>query len=386
VQTAFPSTPFSATENGTVGNGETNRTGAAHERRRTAFRQGASSVRFALALIGAILWSVGSAAAEPPLVPRVLVVVAFQDNGTSPPTMEAAPWVRREGLSDPIVTASHVSLRCNVPRTICLLVSGVGKTNALASLLSLGLDPGVDLRRTYVVVSGIAGVSPEQATIGTPAWASYVVDYDLAHEIDARQLPASFPDSRFEQGCMTTPWCGKAGWRAGTEMYRLDPKAVRFAYAITRHVALSDPPLLANVRARYAQPAARARPHVTRCDIVAGDTYWVGSRLGRFSDAWMKHWTAGRGTYCMTANEDVAFAVAMKKLTQMGRGDYARFVDLRTGSDFDREHPGQTAIEALRAGIADGTFEVAAENGYRTARVFVRYVNEHWDSLRNGLP
>jgi purine nucleoside permease len=249
------------------------------------------------------------------------------------------------------------------------------------------MDPGVDLRDTYVIVSGIAGVSPERATLGTPAWASYVVDYDLAHEIDARQLPAGFADSRFQQGCMTAAeWCGKAGWFAGTEVYALDPRAVRFAYAITKDAVLVDPPLLQRLRLRYVQPAARAKARVTRCDIIAGDTYWVGSRLGRFSDLWMKHWTGGAGTYCMTANEDVAYAAAMKKLAQLGRVDYGRFVDLRTGSDFDREHSGQTAIEALRAGVTDGTFQVAAENGYRTARVLVRYIDAHWPALKNGLP
>jgi purine nucleoside permease len=325
-------------------------------------------------------------AAPSPLAPRVLVVVAFADDGVSAPTEEAAPWVEREGLNVRIRTAAAVSLRCNAGRTVCLLISGEGKVNAVTSLLSLGLDSGVDLRRTYVIVSGIGGVSPETGTIGTAAWATWIVDYDIAHEMDARELPSSFPDARFQQGCFTGTWCGKDGWRTGTEVFELDPRATRFAYGLTKNVALQDPPFLAKIRAPYPEAIARAKPHVQRCDILGGDTYWVGTRIGNFSRAWMKHWTNGAGTYCMTAMEDTGYAGTMKKLAALGRVDYHRFFELRAGSDFDRPHAGQTAIEVLRAGITAGTFPIAVQNAYLTSRVVERYVNAHWATLVNGPP
>ena len=325
-------------------------------------------------------------AAEAVLAPRVLVVVAFQDNGASAPTEEAAPWVFSEGLRERVATASAVSLRCNAARTACLLISGEGKVNAVTSLLSLGLDPRVDLRRTYVIVSGIAGTSPDVATIGTAAWARYIVDYDIAHEMDARELPATLTDSRFQQGCMTGTWCGKAGWRTGTEVFALDPNTVRFAYDLTKNVELASPPFVAKIRAAYPQSIARERPHVEMCDIVAGDTYWVGNRLASFAAAWTKRWTNAAGTYCMTSMEDSAYAGTMKKLAAVGRVDYARFLDLRSGSDFDRPHAGQTALDVLRAGITSGTFPIAVRNCYLTSRVVVRYIVAHWDDLRNGIP
>jgi purine nucleoside permease len=347
------------------------------------------ALRLALVPLVLSLFStlVASASAAPtPLAPRVLVVVAFADDGVSAPTEEAAPWVEREGLDVRIRTAAAVSLRCFAARTVCLLISGEGKVNAVASLLSLGLDPGVDLRRTYVIVSGIGGVSPETGTIGTAAWATWIVDYDIAHEMDARELPASFPDARFQQGCFTGTWCGKDGWRTGTEVFELDPRATRFAYGLTKSVALDDPPFLAKIRAPYPEAIARAKPHVERCDILGGDTYWVGTRIGNFSRAWMKHWTNGAGTYCMTAMEDTGYAGTMKKLAAVGRVDYHRFFELRAGSDFDRPHAGQTAIEVLRAGITAGTFPIAVNNAYLTSRVVERYVAAHWATLQNGLP
>ncbi len=339
-------------------------------------------------LVLSLVWStVGSVGAAPAtLAPRVLVVVAFEDDGVSAPTEEAAPWVEREGLNVRMRTAAAVSLRCNSQRTVCLLISGEGKVNAVTSLLSLGLDPGVDLRRTYVIVSGIGGVSPETGTIGTAAWATWIVDYDIAHEMDARELPASFPDSRFQQGCFTGTWCGNDGWRTGTEVFELDPRAVRFAYGLTKNVALDDPPLLAKIRSAYPEAIARAKPHVETCDILGGDTYWVGTRIGNFSRAWMKHWTDGAGTYCMTAMEDTGYAGTMKKLAAVGRVDYHRFFELRAGSDFDRPHSGETAIEVLRAGITAGTFPIAVNNAYLTSRVVERYVASHWATLEKGLP
>jgi len=40
-------------------------------------------------------------------------------------------------------------------------------------------------------------VDPEDASIGSAAWAEYVVDGDLAHEIDAREMPPDWPTGRF---------------------------------------------------------------------------------------------------------------------------------------------------------------------------------------------
>jgi purine nucleoside permease len=355
-----------------------------------SLKEAMATVPFAAALVAAILLFPCAAASSPSqqlrLSPRALVIVAFADNGSKTPTEEAAPWVLEEGIDERIATASKTSLRCNASRTVCLLITGVGKVNAATSLLSLGMDPAVDLRRTYLIVSGIAGVSPSAATIGSPAWAGWIVDYDLAHEIDARELPPDFADSRFQQGCTTETGCGKAGWREGTEAFELDSRAVRFAYGLTKNLRLPDPPLLAKIRSAYSQRAARERPHVERCDIEAGDTYWVGTRLAQFADGWMKHWTNGAGTYCMTAMEDTAYAGSIKTLASLGKVDAHRFLDLRTGSDFDRQHPGQSAIGLLDAGIAGGTFQIAAQNGYLTSRVVVRYIDAHWDALRNGLP
>ncbi len=344
----------------------------------------------AAAVLGLLLFCAAAAlparAQSGRVAPRVLILVAFQENANGPPTEEAAPWYATEGLRYKVATATGTILRCNTARTMCLLIGGIGKLNALTSLLALGFDDKVDLRRSYIILSGIAGTSPEVATVGSAAWARWIVDYDMAHEIDGRELSPGMKYSRFQQGCFTGGFCGKAGWTAGTEVFELDSRTVRFAYGISRSVALEDPPIFKTYRSAYAQPAARTDPKVMMCDVIGGDTYWVGTLLGQFSAWWMKQWTGGAATYCMTSMEDGAFAMAVKRLTPLGRADYHRFLDLRAASDFDRQHAGQTALQALKAGATAGTFNAAAQNAYLTTRAVARYIVAHWATLQNGVP
>ncbi len=61
----------------------------------------------------------------------------------------------------------------------------------------LAPDPRFDLSKAYWLVAGIAGVDPEDASIGSAAWAEWLVDGDLAHEIDAREMPKDWPTGYF---------------------------------------------------------------------------------------------------------------------------------------------------------------------------------------------
>jgi purine nucleoside permease len=73
------------------------------------------------------------------------------------------------------------------------IVTGEGTARASASVTALGHDPRFDLSHAYWVVAAIAGIDPKIAFVGSAAWAHYVVDGDLAHEIDAREIPPDWP-------------------------------------------------------------------------------------------------------------------------------------------------------------------------------------------------
>src|ERR1700688_4166909 len=72
------------------------------------------------------------------------------------------------------------------------VLTGVGTGRAASTIMALGLDPRFDLTKAYWLVAGIAGIDPADASLGSAAWAEWVVDGDLAHEIDAREIPAGW--------------------------------------------------------------------------------------------------------------------------------------------------------------------------------------------------
>jgi purine nucleoside permease len=54
------------------------------------------------------------------------------------------------------------------------------------------MDARFDVAHAYWLVAGIAGINPLRGSIGSAAWAEWVVDGDLAREIDSREIPADW--------------------------------------------------------------------------------------------------------------------------------------------------------------------------------------------------
>ena len=71
-------------------------------------------------------------------------------------------------------------------------VSGTTVRSAV-QVMALMADPRFDFTKSYWLVNGIAGVDPENASVGSAAWARWVVDGDIAYEIDSREAPAEWP-------------------------------------------------------------------------------------------------------------------------------------------------------------------------------------------------
>ena len=56
------------------------------------------------------------------------------------------------------------------------MCTGGGVTNAATSVTALALDSRFDLSKAYWIVAGIAGVDPQDASLGSAAWAKWLVD------------------------------------------------------------------------------------------------------------------------------------------------------------------------------------------------------------------
>jgi purine nucleoside permease len=84
------------------------------------------------------------------------------------------------------------ALRYNAQKQVLGIVTGEGSLRAAASIMALGLDERFDLSKAYWLVPAIAGIDPSYASVGSAAWAEWIIDRDLNFEIDAREIPADW--------------------------------------------------------------------------------------------------------------------------------------------------------------------------------------------------
>lgn len=337
-----------------------------------------------LALMLAAAASLAQAQAQPAAAPRplkVLIIAMFEP--------EAAPWIEpmklTESIPVPGLLPESPALRCNTD-DVCLLTAGMGHANVAASTMAVTLDPRFDLRQTYVLIAGIAGIDPARGTLGTAAWARYLVDVGIAHELDAREMPRGWASGYF--GIMTKGPGEKPKLEYHTEVAQLDEALLQKALALSKNATLADSDAAKAYRKRYKQTAAHQPPSVTQCDTLGGDTWWHGDKLGEHARAWTRLLTDGKGVYCTTQQEDNATYNALARATAAGRADVKRLAVLRTASNFDRPHSGQSAYASLMASTAGtpGGFVPATQNLYAVGGLLVNDIVAHWDQWRVGVP
>src|SRR5580692_4417399 len=139
---------------------------------------------------GALSAPVPDSTRDDPIPIKVVIVTMFEvgaDTGDRPGELQY--WVERNHLDTvfPFPQAYH-DLRMNRDGVLAVL-TGMGTAKAAGSIMALGLDPRFDLRKAYWVVAGISGIDPADGSLGSAAWAEWVVDGDLAMGMEARKFP-----------------------------------------------------------------------------------------------------------------------------------------------------------------------------------------------------
>ncbi|HNY45472.1 MAG TPA: purine nucleoside permease [Casimicrobium sp.] len=315
---------------------------------------------------------------------RALKVVIFS---MFPP--EAAPWIAPLKLTQEVAVPGLLpdapSIKCNTD-DVCIMVAGMGHANVAASVTALTLDPRFDLRKTDFLVAGIAGIDPARGTTGTATWARYLVDVGIAHEIDAREMPKNWRSGYI--GIMTKGPGEKPKFDYHTELAQLDEALLQKALALSKSATLADNDKARAYRAKYKHAPANQPPTVTQCDTLAGDTWWHGHKLGQHARTWTKLLTDGNGVYCTTQQEDNATHNALERAAAAGKVDIKRLAVLRTASNFDRPHPGQTAYASLMASTngTSGGFGPATANLYNVGGLLVRDIVTRWNQWEAGVP
>ena len=254
--------------------------------------------------------------------------------------------------------------------------------------MALGLDARFDLRRAYFLVNGIAGVDPTQASVGSAAWASFVVG-DVARELDAREAPADWPYGVFPVGATAprpaaitpVPW-------ARSNLFELNAKLARWAFELTRGIELPDDPAVAALRAGFAGTSgleAAARPPVVlQGDVFCSNRFWHGATLTQHARDWVRLYTEGKGTFVMSAMEDAGFMTAAERLAAAGLIDAGRILLLRTASNYTMPGPGQTAVESIHAPLL-GT-GLALECAHVVGSRVLEHLVERWNETAGQIP
>ena len=340
-----------------------------------------------LSLCVSFIGNLPAYAQQKPWPIRAVVVTTFEigaDTGDTPGEFQY--WVEREHLDQVLQFPGGVhSLRTNADHTVLGMVSGTTLVNATASMMALGLDPRFDLTHAYFLINGIAGVDPHDASIGSAAWANYVVS-DVAREIDPHDAPKDWPYGLFPNGA-DGPRPAKvpsASWMR-SNLYTLNPKLVAWAFQQTRNLNLGDDPVVAKFRAGFIGfPNAQRAPFVLIGDDFASDYYWHGTTMTQYANDWVSLYTGGKGNFVMTEMEDSGFLEALERLATMHRVDDDRVLVLRTGSNYSMPRPGHTAVESVTAPYI-GT-ALAANAAWLCGSTVMHQILDHWDTTSVIIP
>jgi purine nucleoside permease len=341
-----------------------------------------------LALLAALLL-IPTAASAKPIPVKVVIVNLFEigaDEGDAPGEFQL--WKTRRHLDTRIpFPQGYHDLFYNPKTQVLGMVTGMGNIKSATATLALGLDPRFDLTHAYWLVAGIAGIDPQAASVGSAAWAHYLVDGDMAHEIDPREIPADWKYGYFalhSKGPQDkTPLQPVNG-----EMFELNPALQNWAFTLTKNLKLADDPSVAQMRAAYTTfPAAQTPPRVIKGDQLAAMTYWHGEKMTQWARDWTAFWTGGKGQFVTSAMEETGIAQSLTYLTKAHRADISRLMVLRAGSNFTMPPPGVTAAQnVLRENQGYTGMTVALESLYQTGSVVIDELLAHWPRYAAKTP
>jgi purine nucleoside permease len=368
----------------------------------------------ALVRVAALLLAVGGIGVRAePIRPKVVLLGYFETSraygvqgfwGETDKPGELYYWIEGYKLTRRIpVEGAFNEVWANADASIIALKIGPNSLHPAVNVTALGLDRKFDLSQSYWLISGIAGTSPVTGTIGDIVWTDFVVNGDVAHEIDAREIPADWPSGYFPAG-KTGPfpqprvqpgseedvrtWPGNFHQNRSRTITQLNVRLTQWAYGLTKDEVLQNTEAMRKVRHDYTQDAARAEAMVSIGATLSAETFWLGGRLDEWARRWIDYMTDGMGRYRTTETNDAGTMVAIAALAQAGRVDPNRVMLLRGASNFDMPPAGIPAAEQLvREGPqAFAGYVPALEGIHSVGSCVVDELIRHWSRYEQELP
>ncbi len=318
---------------------------------------------------------------------KVVVVTMFEiGNDTGDAPGEFQHWAEGEHLTRrfPLPSAYHDAMMND--DGVLGIVTGVGTADAAATVMALGSDPRFDLTHAYWLVAGIGGIDPQMGSLGSAVWSDWIVDGDIAHEIDPREMPKDWKTG-YVPLRKSVPYEAPRTDANGI-VFHLDTSLVDWAYALTKDVKLPDTAEIRDRRQSFASNAAKRSPFVLRGDNLSASTFWHGKLLNQWARDWVKYQTDGKGTYAICGMEDTGTLQSLTWLARAGKVDVQRVLVLRTASNYDQQREGISAADSLAETKITkySAFLPSLDSAYRVGDVVVRSIVANWAKDRDALP
>ena len=326
-------------------------------------------------------------AAPRPIAVKVIVVTMFElgnDTGDRPGELQF--WVERDHLDHVYdLPAAYHSVRMNDSGEMAVL-TGQGTAHAAATIMALGLDPRFDLTRAYWLIAGISGGNPQRVSLGSAVWVHWIVDGDLAYEIDPREIPKDW-STGYMPLRKARPFEPPAE-PMENQVYEVNSGLEQWAFHFTHDIHLTDTDKLKAIRTEFDGKAANSLPTVTEGDEISSSTYWHGRLLDAWANQWVSYFTNGKGSLAATAMEDTGTLLSLKGLAAAGKVDWNRILVLRTVSNFDQQPSNLSAADSLaRQRIGSySAYIPALEAAYTVGHAVVNELLTHWPKYSSAIP
>ncbi|KAJ6139452.1 hypothetical protein N7471_005938 [Penicillium samsonianum] len=252
---------------------------------------------------------------------------------------------------------------CTTDGAICKLDCGQELVSA-SQITSLLLIPGVDLTKTYIIVTGTGG--------------TFGIQWEWGDMFLGTDLPANFSGQYFSSYAQDAPY--KYPLTVGTEVYKLNEALVDRFYRVGRKVKYEDVSEASQkLRTTYVYDAAKKAPFLARCDTVSAQAYWHGNVAGENVEYYANVITTGKARPCNTNQDDQGRLMALFLGAVYKKIDFGRVSMIKAFSNFDRPPPQLTAYQS-RFLVGEGATEPGLRNSWRTIVAVVDDVLKHWGS------
>ncbi len=111
--------------------------------------------------------------------------------------------------------------------------------------------------------------------------------------------------------------------------------------------------------------------------------------MNAWAEGWVSYWTAGRGRFAMTAEEDAGIMQSLTFLAQAGRVDLKRVMVLRTASNYTVPGAGANAADLLATNAGthgESAYLEALDAAYRIGSTVVNELAAHWTHYSVKIP